>query len=87
MGLAVLTVVLSAVALPAENILLARYTPQRHRGLAFGVKFVLAFAAGLVTFALAVAGLWLAPRRVWLWTAVAGANCSTWNTIRPAAMP
>ncbi len=44
MGLAVLTVVLSAVALPAENMLLARYTPQRHRGLAFGVKFVLAFA-------------------------------------------
>lgn len=42
--LAVLTVVLSAVALPAENMLLARYTPQRHRGLAFGVKFVLAFA-------------------------------------------
>ncbi len=44
MALAVLTVVLSAVALPAENMLLARYTPQRHRGLAFGVKFVLAFA-------------------------------------------
>lgn len=44
MMLAVLTVVLSAVALPAENMLLARYTPQRHRGLAFGVKFVLAFA-------------------------------------------
>ncbi|WP_193371248.1 MFS transporter [Pelagibius marinus] len=44
MALAVMTVVLSAVALPAENMLLARYTPQRHRGLAFGVKFVLAFA-------------------------------------------
>jgi len=42
--LAVFTVVLSAAALPAENMLLARYTPQRHRGLAFGVKFVLAFA-------------------------------------------
>ena len=42
--LAVLTVVLSAAALPAENMLLARYTPQRHRGLAFGMKFVLAFA-------------------------------------------
>lgn len=43
-ALAVLTVILSAVALPAENMLLARYTPSRHRGLAFGVKFVLAFA-------------------------------------------
>ena len=43
-ALAILTVVLSAIALPSENMLLARYTPTRHRGLAFGVKFVLAFA-------------------------------------------
>jgi hypothetical protein len=39
-----MTVVLSSAALPAENMLLARYTPSRHRSLAFGVKFVLAFA-------------------------------------------
>ena len=32
-------------ALPAENILLARYTPARRHGLAFGAKFVLAFGA------------------------------------------
>ncbi|MEQ8356838.1 MAG: MFS transporter [Kiloniellaceae bacterium] len=44
LALAVMTVMLSAVALPAENMLLAHYTPQRHRGVAFGVKFVLAFA-------------------------------------------
>ena len=43
-ALAVLTVLLSSAALPAENLLLARYTPQRHRSLAFGVKFVLAFS-------------------------------------------
>jgi len=43
-ALAMLTVLLSSVALPAENLLLARYTPQRHRSLAFGVKFVLAFS-------------------------------------------
>lgn len=43
-GLSVMTVILSAAALPAENMLLARYTPSRHRSLAFGVKFVLAFA-------------------------------------------
>ena len=42
-ALAVLTVILSAAALPAENMLLARYTPQRHQSLAYGVKFVLAF--------------------------------------------
>jgi MFS family permease len=43
-GLSVMTVILSSAALPAENMLLARYTPSRHRSLAFGVKFVLAFA-------------------------------------------
>jgi len=44
LALAVLTVVFSSVALPAENMLLARYTPTRHRSLAFGVKYVLAFS-------------------------------------------
>lgn len=43
-ALAVMTVILSSAALPAENMLLARYTPARHRSLAFGVKFVLAFS-------------------------------------------
>lgn len=28
---------------PAENLLLARYTPARHQGLAYGLKFVLSF--------------------------------------------
>ena len=40
--------------------------------LSYREKFLLAFAAALVTFTLAVAGLWLAPRRVWLWSALAG---------------
>ncbi|MDX1711731.1 MAG: MFS transporter [Rhodovibrionaceae bacterium] len=40
---AALTVLLSTGALPAENMLLARYTPDRHQSLAFGAKFVLAF--------------------------------------------
>jgi len=44
LALAVLTVLLSSVALPAENMLLARYTPIRHRGTAFGIKYVLAFS-------------------------------------------
>lgn len=47
--------------LPAENLLLARYTPGRYRGFAFGVKFVLAFGVGplavqLVAFAYARTG-------------------------------
>jgi MFS transporter, FSR family, fosmidomycin resistance protein len=34
-----------SLQIPAENLLLARYTPDRHRGLAFGAKFVLSFGA------------------------------------------
>jgi len=43
-ALAVVTVILTQAPLPAENMLLTRYTPERHRSLAFGVKFVLAFS-------------------------------------------
>lgn len=44
-GAAALMVVLSVSALPAENMLLARYAPARHHGLAFGVKFILTFGS------------------------------------------
>ncbi|MDH3235994.1 MAG: MFS transporter [Alphaproteobacteria bacterium] len=40
-----LMVLFSIGALPAENMLLARHAPERHHGVAFGVKFVLAFGA------------------------------------------
>jgi len=36
-------VLLTTMSLPAENMLLSRYSPARHQGLAFGVKFVIAF--------------------------------------------
>ena len=36
---------LSVTQLPAENLLLARYTPPHHHGLSFGATFVLAFGA------------------------------------------
>ena len=44
-----------ASALPAENLLLARYTPEKHHGVAFGLKFALSFGAaplavGLVAY-------------------------------------
>ena len=35
----------SMAALPAENLLLARYSPANRQGLVFGVKFVLAFGS------------------------------------------
>ncbi len=44
-GVAVAAVLLTTAALPAENMLLARYTPARHHGLVYGIKFVLAFGS------------------------------------------
>ena len=46
--LIVMTIVVTSLlagSQPAENMLLARYAPARHHGLAFGVKFVLALGA------------------------------------------
>ena len=43
---ATLMVMANASALPAENMLLARYAPANRHGLVFGLKFVLAFGAG-----------------------------------------
>lgn len=40
---AALLVVLMNVQIPAENLLLARFTPARYRGIAYGSKFVLSF--------------------------------------------
>jgi MFS family permease len=50
---AVLMVMGNTAALPAENLLLARYTPEKRHGLAFGVKFVLFFAAAPIAVQLA----------------------------------
>lgn len=40
-GIVILMVVMNTMALPAENSLMAFYTPARWRGTAFGAKFVL----------------------------------------------
>lgn len=41
-------VFLMEIGAPVENILVARYSPPARRGLVYGLKFVLAFAAGPV---------------------------------------
>jgi MFS family permease len=51
-----LVVSLGIGSLPAENMLLARYTPDRHHGLAFGAKFVLSFGVAPLAV-LMVAGI------------------------------
>lgn len=48
---ATLAVLASTAALPSENLLLARFSPGRHQGLAFGIKFVLAFGSGPLAIA------------------------------------
>ena len=32
--------------LPTENILLAKFTPEKHHGLIYGCKFIIAFGSG-----------------------------------------
>lgn len=51
---------MNSMQLPAETVLLSRYTPEKHRGFAFGLKFVLSFASG--------------PVAVWLVAATFGAR-------------
>ena len=44
--MSVLIIGLMNIQAPAENLLLAQYTPDRHRGLAYGAKFILSFGVG-----------------------------------------
>jgi MFS family permease len=71
-AVAMLTVTLSTVALPAENMLLARYTPQRHHSLAFGVKFVLAFGTAPLALYVVARIQALTGEFVWLFALMAG---------------
>ena len=59
-------VALGAGALPAENMLLARYTPSRHHGLIFGLKFVLFFSSGPIGVLLVSAVNRLTGQFVWV---------------------
>ena len=43
LAVAIIMVSVNSGALPAENSLVARYAPSKWRGLAFGLKFILAF--------------------------------------------
>ncbi|MCW5699994.1 MAG: MFS transporter [Rhodospirillales bacterium] len=57
-GLVLVAMIMVSVnvgALPAENSLVARYAPSRWRGLAFGLKFILAF--GISGFGVKLEGM------------------------------
>lgn len=58
-AVAAVIVFVGTAIVPAENVLLARYTPANRRGLAYGAKFVLAFGIGPIAVKLvAVASTW-----------------------------
>jgi MFS transporter, FSR family, fosmidomycin resistance protein len=63
---ATLAVMVNVAALPAENMLLAAYTPPRRHGVAFGVKFVLAFIAAPISIQLVAWVRVLTGDFVWL---------------------
>lgn len=48
-GMAALLVMSQVAAVPAENMLIARFTPAKHHGTAFGGKFVATFLAGPIS--------------------------------------
>ncbi len=71
--LVAVTVFLTAAPLPAENMLLARFTPPRHHSLAYGVKFVLAFGTGPVSILLVSRVQERTGEFTWLYLALAAA--------------
>jgi MFS family permease len=46
LALALVMVSCQNLQIPVENVLLARFTPGRYRGLAYGAKYVLSFGVG-----------------------------------------
>lgn len=69
--LAAMTVLLTAGALPAENLLLNRYSPHRHRSLAFGIKYVIAFGSAPLALQLVAKMTALTGEFLWLFVALA----------------
>jgi len=72
LAVSALMVLFSIGALPAENMLLARYAPEKHHGVAFGVKFVLAFGAAPFALFLVSAIHKASGGFYWLFIALAG---------------
>ncbi len=55
LGLALVLVGCQNLQIPIENLLLARFTPGKYRGLAYGAKFILTFGVGPLAVQLAAA--------------------------------
>jgi len=72
-AVSVLMVMFSIGALPAENMLLARYSPARHHGLAFGLKFVLAFGSAPLGLLLVSSVFQVSGGFYWVFVTLTGA--------------
>jgi len=70
---AMLMVMLATAALPAENLLLARYTPANHHSLAYGIKFVLTFGSAPVAIWLVSLSQAATGEFTWLFTGIGAA--------------
>ncbi|UEM02771.1 MFS transporter [Skermanella rosea] len=69
---AALVVFTQSLQIPAETMLLARYTPARHRGLAFGAKFVLSFGVAPLGVQLVALAYGWSTDFWWLFVMLAG---------------
>lgn len=83
--LAMLSVALTTGALPAENLLLTRYAPQKHRNLAFGAKYVLAF--GTAPLAIQLAALIQERTGEFVWLFLSLAALSLFATLAAMILP
>ncbi len=73
-GAAILSVTANFAMSPAENMLLYRYAPARHRSLVFGIKFVIAFSAAPLSIML-ISWVWAATGEfAWLFGGLAAAT-------------
>jgi len=72
-GTVTMMVILNTASLPAENSLLARYTPSRWRGTAFGAKFVLSLGVTPVAVQLAAWTYALSGGFYWLFVVLGSA--------------
>lgn len=71
---AALSVMINVAGIPAEAMMVYRFTPERYRGLVFGVKFVLSFLAGPVAILLISLARELTGEFVWLFAGIAVAT-------------
>lgn len=86
---AVMAIFLNVGILPSENLLLARYTPARHRSMAFGAKFVLAFASAPLALQFVAKVAELTGEFFWLYLAAAALAAVAFSAavLLPVATP